>query len=207
MRGSSTSTPSGCSARCPGGTAAPALEAPTLQPTAHDDGRAADDRPLEDAVGALGDSVWSSPPSSPRPPIYEWMRPAGESPVAHNRMSRDRAAPRPRPHRRRECRGDVAAQSAASDAPAADVRRRPHSARPQSSAAPACDRRVCAGGDRHCAGRARRASVGEQTVIVAFRKSAWTEIRDRDGRVLLTGTQPARHRRRPCQGAPPLVAS
>ena len=30
-------------------------------------------------------------------------------------------------------------------------------------------------------------SVAEQTVVVAFRSNSWTEIRDRDGRVLITG--------------------
>ena len=40
------------------------------------------------------------------------------------------------------------------------------------------------------------ASVGEQTIVIAFRKSAWTDVRDRDGRVLLNGPRQAAARRR-----------
>jgi len=34
-------------------------------------------------------------------------------------------------------------------------------------------------------------SAGDQTAIIAFRKSSWTEVRDRDGRLLLSGNHQA----------------
>jgi cytoskeleton protein RodZ len=51
---------------------------------------------------------------------------------------------------------------------------------------------------------ATAAPVAEQTVIVAFREKAWTEIRDRDGRVLLTGIY-AKGTAQTVSGAPPFT--
>jgi cytoskeleton protein RodZ len=46
--------------------------------------------------------------------------------------------------------------------------------------------------------------VAEQTVVVAFRDNSWTEIRDRDGRVLLTGMNRA-GTAQTVSGTPPLT--
>ena len=46
--------------------------------------------------------------------------------------------------------------------------------------------------------------VAEQTVVVAFRANSWTEIRDRDGRVLLTGIYRA-GTAQTVSGTPPLT--
>ncbi len=144
----------------PGGTAAPALEAPTLHPTAQTMG----ELPTTDHSRTPW-SRWAIPlvlaAIVAAAAIYEWMRPAGESPaVAQKDVAPAPVTPRSFRARCRaagaERRGDAATQSAR-----AAARRRTESApaanADSASAAPRAAANAAAparrGRDRRCAGR------------------------------------------------------
>jgi cytoskeleton protein RodZ len=133
--------------------------------------------------------------------VYEWMRPAGESRVATQKEAPAPSAPAaPTPP------SNAATTSLpnplASNAPAADAAP-PTSADTQSAAALAVPTPTGAAPATETAtpgaGAART-----QTVDLAFRDTAWVEVRDRDGRVLLTGTN-RRGTVQTVSGTPPLA--
>ena len=214
----------------PGAGSAPSLEAPTLSPTTHTMGelptteRARTPRARWVIPAVLAAIVAAAA-------VYEWKRPAGESHFAgvatepHTATQKDASphakdapasaapapagagTPLPNPVASNAAGGD-GAQSPAPDSSSA--------AAPPSTAAGAAPpldagaAPVAAASGTASAPAATPAPAGapvaEQTVVVAFRENAWTEIRDRDGRVLLTGV----YRRGTAQtvsGAPPLAVT
>ena len=192
----------------PGGTAAPTLEAPTLHPTAQTMG----ELPTTDHSRTPW-SRWAIPAVLAAivaaAAIYEWMRPAGESPVVAQKdvapapltpaPSLPAAPPQPQTPGGTPLPNPLASSVPGTEgAPAAN-------ADSTSTAPPAATNAAPAGAAGTAPGTALAAapSAGEQTMIIAFRKSSWTEIRDRDRRLLLTGTQPA-GTTQTVSGAPPL---
>jgi len=197
----------------PGAGSAPALEAPTLTPTAPTIGE------LPTAEQAKTPwARWAIPAVLAAivamAAVYEWLRPAGESHLAgitgepHGTTPKEAspqgaaasenappapavaATPLPNPVAS-SAPAAVGAQSPSADSSGAGVPA--HSA---SGAANPPEREASAPNAATTPGTAAApaaASAGanasaEQTVVVAFRNSSWTEIRDRDGRVLLSGT-------------------
>ncbi len=177
----------------PAGAAAPALEAPTLQPTAQTMG----ELPTTDHSKPAW-TRWAIPLTLAAivavAAVYEWLRPAGvarsgpakdvvvsaESPVAASAPAAT-GIPLPNPL--------VAGKPAAEPVPPPEpVRAGP------SAPAPA------AAGATSAATAAARA---EQPITLAFRDFSWTEIRDRDGRLLLSGMHPGGSTRS-LSGSPPF---
>jgi cytoskeleton protein RodZ len=190
----------------PAGGSAPALEAPTLSPTAP-------------TMGELPTTEHAKTPSArwvipvvlaaivAAAAVYEWMRPAGESRLAgaatelHGAAQKDASAhaggpatptattaasmPLPNPVAS-NAQGSDGAQSSVQDSSGATVPPQPTAgggapAPLDASATPVATATGTA------ATPPAAAPAGEQTVVVAFRSNSWTEIRDRDGRVLITG--------------------
>jgi len=183
----------------PGGAAAPNLEAPTLHPTAQTMG----ELPTTDHSKTPW-SRWAIPSVLAAivaaAAIYEWMRPAGESlVVAQKDVAPAPVVPAPSVPAAAPPTQNAAGTSlpnplapsvpGTESAPAANV--------DSASSAPQAPTRAPA------AASDAAPAAGEQTVTVAFRKSSWTEIRDRDGRLLLTGTHPA-GTTQTVSGVPPL---
>jgi len=200
----------------PGAASAPALEAPTLSPTAPTIGELPTTEHTKTpwarwAIPAILAAIVAVAA------VYEWLRPAGESHVAgpaeepHGAASKDasaRAAPAnpasvpsapaaaatPLPN-------PIAAGTSVPDGTQAPATVSPGSpALPQTAAGmslpPASEASTTpvapASSVVPAAAPATPAPAGaippaEQTVVVAFRDNSWTEIRDRDGRVLLSG--------------------
>ena len=192
----------------PGGTAAPALEAPTLHPTAQTMG----ELPTTDHSRTPW-SRWAIPlvlaAIVAAAAIYEWMRPAGESPAVAQKgvvpapVTPAPSAPAAAPPTQ-SAAGTSLPNPLASVAPGTESAPAAN-ADPASTAPPAAANATPAArtGATDSA-PAAAPSAGEQTtMIIAFRKSSWTEIRDRDRRLLLTGTQPA-GTTQTVSGAPPL---
>jgi cytoskeleton protein RodZ len=195
----------------PGGASAPALEAPTLSPTAPTIG----ELPTTEHAKTPW-ARWVIPAVLATivvvAAVYEWVRPAAESHLAgaagepHGPAQKDAPAhaggavtppppppaaastPLPNPVASSVQGGD-GAQSAAPDASGAatlpqstagGVAPAPLDASSAPAAAPS--------GAAPSASAATAATpVAEQTIVVAFRNNSWTEIRDRDGHVLITG--------------------
>jgi cytoskeleton protein RodZ len=194
----------------PGGTAAPTLEAPTLHPTAQTMG----ELPTTDHSRTPW-SRWAIPlvlaAIVAAAAIYEWMRPAGEAPavaqkdVAPAPVTPAPSAPAAAPPAQ-SAGGTPLPNPLASGAPGSESAPAAN-ANPASTAPPAAASATpAARAGATDTAPASAPSAGEQTVIVAFRKSSWTEIRDRDGRLLLTGTHPA-GTTQTLSGAPPLAVT
>ena len=186
----------------PGGTAAPSLESPTLHPTSHTMG----ELPTTDRSRTPW-SRWAIPLALAAivaaAAIYEWMRPASESPAGAQKDAASApaasapAAPAPA--------ATPAAPAIAPPAQSAASTPLPNpvaSAAPRADGAPAPIAEPAGAAPREtssaptvapASGTAPLASPspGDQTAIIAFRKSSWTEIRDRDGRLLLSGNHQA----------------
>ena len=155
----------------PAGAAAPALDAPTLQQTAPTMG----ELPTTDH-SKPGWARWAIPLTLAAivaaAGVYEWLRPAG---VARPAATRDTAAAEspvaasappavtgtPLPNPL------VAARPAAESPP-------PHAPAQESAPAPA----------------PAAAPAAEQPLTIRFSDYSWTEVRDRDGRLLLSGMNP-----------------
>ena len=206
----------------PGGASAPALEAPTLSPTAQTMG----ELPTTEHAKTPW-TRWAIPAVLAAivavAAFYEWMRPPGESHFAA-------IAPAPATHgtAQKEASTQAAAGSGiapsttsmpevastplpnpvAANAPGTDGTQSPSPdsstaaapvpsaggtvarTAPEASVATAAPSAAPVATPPAPAGAPASASaapMAEQTVVVAFRNNAWTEIRDRDGRVLLTG--------------------
>jgi cytoskeleton protein RodZ len=179
----------------PAAAAAPALEAPTLQPTTQTMG----ELPTTDH-GKTSWARWAIPGVLAAivavAAVYEWLRPAGESHfAAQKEASAPAAASMPPDEPSTPAPSGATAtplpNPLASDAPAADAARAPV-AEASSTTAPAAPvaSPSAPAAEGTTPARAAAPAAGEQVVAITFGKPSWAEIRDRDGRVLLTGTQP-----------------
>jgi cytoskeleton protein RodZ len=149
----------------PAGAAEPALEAPALQQTAPTMG----ELPLTDHSKPAW-TRWAIPLTLAAivaaAAVYEWLRSGGEAP-AGIRGDAPVAVEQPAPPTRPERSGTALPNPlAASTAPAAA---------PSTEPAPA---------------KGDGAVPAEQPLVLSFRDTSWTEVRDRDGRVLLSGMNP-----------------
>jgi len=168
----------------PAGAAAPALDAPTLQQTAPTMG----ELPTTDH-SKPGWARWAIPLTLAAivaaAGVYEWLRPAGVTRPAATRDTAVAESPvaasappvatgTPLPNPL------VAARPAAESPP-------PHAPAPESAQAPA----------------AAAAPVAEQPLTIRFSDYSWTEVRDRDGRLLLSGMNPG-GTAQSLSGAPPF---
>jgi cytoskeleton protein RodZ len=213
----------------PGGASAPALEAPTLSPTAPTIG----ELPTTEHAKSSW-ARWAIPSVLAAivavAGFYEWMRPTGEprfaGPAAEpeggaQKDTSARAVPAPAPAPATastplpnpiaaNAQGSDGAQSAAADSSsvAAPAQSAAGGAAASASGASATAAAAASGTAPPAAGATPAspgvAAVPEQTVVVAFRDNSWAEIRDRNGQVLLTGT----YRRGTAQtvtGTPPLT--
>ncbi|MEO8305859.1 MAG: RodZ domain-containing protein [Betaproteobacteria bacterium] len=170
----------------PGGAAAPALEAPTLQQTAPTIG----ELPTTDH-SKPGWARWAIPvilaAIVAAAAIYEWIRPAGEPRTG---AAKESSALKPAP-----------VPSAAPKDPAVTALPNPlvlsapsgsaipaaTDAAPAGSATPNLAAPALAGSWGSAGTAALGAGAGDQPVVVTFRDYSWTDIRDREGRVLLSG--------------------
>ena len=174
----------------PGGASAPALEAPTLTPTAQTMG----ELPTTDHSKTSW-TRWAIPSVLAAivvvAAVYEWMRPAGESRVAlqQKEAPAPSSAPVSAPSMPSGPTPTALPNPLAPNAPATDAAPPPAVGAPSAAAAaPASP--VAASTPAPTSATTGAASAGEQTIVIAFGKSSWTEVRDRDGRVLLIGTHP-----------------
>jgi cytoskeleton protein RodZ len=159
----------------PAGAMAPALEAPTLQPTAPTMG----ELPTTDH-SKPGWARWAIPLTLAAvvaaAAVYEWMRPAG---VGHPTAARDPAVvaaspaaiPAPPDTSGTPLPNPLGAGKPAAEPPPAAEPAPASSSAPGSAATPS-------------------APAAEQPLTLAFKDYSWTEVRDRDGRQLLSGMNP-----------------
>jgi len=159
----------------PAGAAAPALEAPTLQQTAPTMG----ELPTTDH-SKPGWARWAIPLTLAAivaaAGVYEWLRPAG---VARPAATRDTVAPEsalPAPTPAGPA-GTPLSNPLAGVRPATESAPLPEPA--QAGAAAPAPATAGAGGP-----------AAEQPLTIRFTDYSWTEIRDRDGRLLLSGMNP-----------------
>ena len=159
----------------PAGAAAPALEAPTLQQTAPTMG----ELPTTDH-SKPGWARWAIPLTLAAivaaAGVYEWLRPAG---VARPAATRDTVAPEsalPAPTPAGPA-GTPLSNPLAGARPATEPAALPESA--QAGVAAPAPAPAGAGGP-----------AAEQPLTIRFTDYSWTEIRDRDGRLLLSGMNP-----------------
>jgi cytoskeleton protein RodZ len=189
----------------PGGGSAPALEAPTLQPTAPTMG----ELPTTDHSRTSW-ARWAIPSVLAAivavAAVYEWMRPVAESHIAAQKE-----APAASARSESAATPPIPAGTATSlpnplapNPPIADAVP-PPGADTSSTAVPAAPGPSAPTSAIEAATPAAAGAppAGGETVVIAFRKSSWTEIRDRDGRVLLTGTNPG-GTTQTVSGTPPL---
>jgi cytoskeleton protein RodZ len=193
----------------PAGASAAALDAPTLQPTAPTIG----ELPTSDH-SKTGWARWAIPVTLAAivavAATYEWRRPAGEphlaagkdaaappAPAASAPSNSASTAPTPAPQ---EAAGTslpnpIAGASPATATPAAapDVPSVAARAGAPEGTSPAAPNAVAQG-----------PAPGEQAVVLAYRDNSWTEIRDRDGRVLISGMHPG-GTAQTVSGSPPLL--
>lgn len=175
----------------PGGATAPALEAPTLTPTAQTMG----ELPTSDHSRTSW-ARWAIPSILATivvaAAVYEWMRPAGDSRTAARQKetpaSTTPAAAAPKPS------ADVSTSlpNPLAFNPPTEATPAPAMNAPSATASAPGNAPVLApAANVATLPAAGAASVGEQTIVIAFRKSSWSDVRDRDGRVLLSGTHSA----------------
>jgi cytoskeleton protein RodZ len=213
----------------PAGASAPALEAPTLSPTTHTIG----ELPTTERA-RMPRARWVIPvvlaAIVAAAAVYEWMRPAGESRLAgaatelHGAAQKDAsphaggpatptatmAASTPLPNPvASNAPGSDGAQSSIQDSSGTTVPPQPTAgggapAPLDASATPPATATGTAATPPGAPASVAAAPTGEQTVVVAFRSNSWTEIRDRDGRVLITGLNRA-GTAQTVTGAPPFT--
>jgi len=156
----------------PAGATAPALEAPTLQQTAPTMG----ELPTTDH-SKPGWTRWAIPLTLASivaaAAVYEWLRPAG---VARPTPAKDAV---------------VAAESPAPMPGSTDKSGTPlpnplAASKPDAEPSPSPGPTVATGPAR-ADSTAAAAPAADQPLTIAFADYSWTEIRDRDGRVLLSG--------------------
>jgi len=225
----------------PGGASAPALEAPTLSPTAHTMGELpTTDNPKTSwarwAIPAVLAAIVAAAA------LYEWLRPASEPNVAARREG-SASAPEVRPVPPIVPAGKTGADSGAPNAPAATSLPNPVATstpagtplpNPVSSSAPSgtslpnpvatstpaatplpnpvatsaptptTPSETAAAAPIASTSAPQAAAVGEQALVLALRKSAWIEVRDRDGRLIVSKTFPG-GTEQTVSGTPPLA--
>ena len=203
----------------PAGASAPTLEAPTLTPTAPTMG----ELPTTDHTKARW-ARWAIPLTLAAiiaaAGVYGWMRPRGEIRVAagERRLRRKRRKSGARNSHRRMCRalslrnplaatsppteGSPVTDSSVVTAPAAPASPTPAAAPTSASTTPSPIASDAAKTSPIATGVAA-APATEQTVVFAFRKYSWTQVRDRDGRMLLSRTNPG-GTAQTVSGTPPL---
>jgi len=226
----------------PGGASAPALEAPTLTPTAHTMG----ELPTTDNAKTSW-ARWAIPAVLAAivaaAALYEWMRPASEPSVAARRdggATTPEARPvppiisagTPTPNSSAPGAQDGASSSnavatntlpgtslpnpAGSSTPAGTPLPNPLATTASSEATPATPPTAAASSATTLSATAPAApsttapaaapqtGVGEQPIVIALRKSAWIEVRDRDGRLIVSKTFPG-GTEQTVSGTPPLA--
>jgi cytoskeleton protein RodZ len=153
----------------PAGAAAPALDAPTLQQTAPTMG----ELPTTDH-SKPGWARWAIPLTLAAivaaAGVYEWLRPAG---VTRPAATRDTAA--------------AESPVAASAPPVATGTPLPN---PLVAARPAAQSPPPHAPAQESAPAPAAAPAAEQPLTIRFSDYSWTEVRDRDGRLLLSGMNP-----------------
>ena len=170
----------------PGGAAAPALEAPTLQPTAPTIG----ELPTTDH-SKPGWARWAIPAVLAAivaaAAIYEWVRPVGEPRPGAAKEPSVSQPPLPQPSAPKDPSATAlpnpfATGVASGSAVPAAVDASSAGSAPSNAATPTTvEKPVSASAATQSAG------VGDQSLVVTFRDYSWTDIRDRDGRVLVSG--------------------
>jgi cytoskeleton protein RodZ len=201
----------------PAGASAPTLEAPTLTPTAPTMG----ELPTTDHTKARW-ARWAIPLTLAAiiaaAGVYEWMRPQGEIRVAAGSdavVKGENPAPATPPPEVQgtSLRNPLAATSPPTEgspvtdssvvtAPAAPASPTPAAAPTSASTTPSPIASDAAKTSPIATGVAA-APATEQTVVFAFRKYSWTQVRDRDGRMLLSRTNPG-GTAQTVSGTPPL---
>jgi len=162
-------------AALPAGATAPALEAPTLQPTAPTMG----ELPTTDH-SKPGWARWAIPLTLAAvvaaAAVYEWVRPAG---VARPTTTKDPAVVAEGP----------AIVPASPDTSGTPLPNPVGAGKPAAEPSPA---REPAPASASTAGTSETpvTSATEQPLAFAFRDYSWTEVRDRSGRLLLSGMNP-----------------
>ena len=164
----------------PAGAAEPALEAPELQQTAPTMG----ELPITDHSRPTW-TRWAIPLTLAAivaaAAVYEWLRPTGEPPAGVRKDS-PAAVERPAPPAKPETSGtslpNPLAAPPATSAPSS----------PTANPAPATG---------------ASAPAAEQSLVITFRDNSWTEVRDRDGQVLLSRMNPG-GTAQALSGTPPL---
>jgi cytoskeleton protein RodZ len=178
----------------PAGASAPTLEAPMLQQTAPTMG----ELPTNEH-SKPGWTRWAIPLTLAAivaaAATYEWLRPPGESraPGKDPAANIERSAPAPAKH---EAPGTLLQNPLAVGSPANDpspAAPPPASSAPASSA-PATPATATLPAPTSAATPATApdagATIALQPLMFAFRDYSWTEVRDRNGRVLLSGMNP-----------------
>ena len=165
----------------PAGAAAPALEAPTLQQTAPTMG----ELPTTDHSKPAW-TRWAIPLTLAAivaiAAVYEWVRPAGvarQAPGKESVIAESPVATAVPPG----ATGTPLSNPPVAGKPATDSVPPPEPAQAGASTPP-----LATTGATPAAAAARPAAV--QPITIAFRDYSWTEIRDRDGRLLLSGMNP-----------------
>ena len=190
----------------PAGASAPTLEAPMLQQTAPTMG----ELPTNEHSKS-GWTRWAIPLTLAAivaaAATYEWLRPPGESratPAKDPAASIERSAPTFAKH---DAPGTSLQNPLAAGAPTPDLS--PASAA-SASPAPASSTSATpatAGSPAPTAAAVPAstadATIADQPLMLAFRDYSWTEVRDRNGRVLLSGMNPG-GTAQTLSGAPPL---
>ncbi len=162
-------------AALPGSAATPALNAPTLQPTAPTIG----ELPTTER-SKVGWTRWAIPLTLvavvAAAAVYEWLRLAD---VAHAPPANGTAVTTEHP----------AAAPAAPDQSATQLPNPLATSNPAASPAPS-SAAVQPSATAPVPAAASRSPASEQALSLAYRDYSWTEIRDRAGRVLLSGMNP-----------------
>jgi cytoskeleton protein RodZ len=187
----------------PAGTAAPALEAPTLQPTAPTMG----ELPMPEHSKA-GWMRWAIPLALAAvvvaAALYEWARPGGAGTLATPSANPpdQPAATTTSP----DSSATLLVNPLAASAPVAESSPPPDPAQPATRDSTDLAQGTPAGGTETAAAPASAtvpAAVGGVAIMLTFRDYSWTEIRDRDGRVVLSGMNRG-GTTQSVSGAPPL---
>jgi cytoskeleton protein RodZ len=156
------------------GSATPALAAPTLQPTAPTMG----ELPVSDHARP-GFARWSIPLILAGivvvAALYEWFRPAGDVKPAMPKSATTTVEPSPAP--------------APAPAPAPPTAGTPLP-NPLASQPPADAPATQVAPPASVPGAASAAGPNDVQLVLAFRDFSWTEVKDRDGRVLLSRMNP-----------------
>jgi cytoskeleton protein RodZ len=188
----------------PAGASAPALEAPMLQQTAQTMG----ELPTNEHSKS-GWTRWAIPLTLAAivaaAGMYEWLRPQGDSlPTVNTDPAASSERPAPAPAKR-EASGTSLQNPLVAVAPdLSPTTASSTSAAPPSPASRATESRASpALSPVPTSATVADATTADQSLLLAFRDYSWTEVRDRNGRVLLSGMN-SRGTSQTLSGPPPL---